>query len=102
MGIGIARYVGLSKADARTVRPYMPLATNHFLIELILKFKIQCSMFKVKNLKGQSSKFNVQTSMSANHKVQCSILNVQNQSPYMPMLAGTDLKHLLGNVYSHL
>ena len=84
-GIGIARYVGLSKADARTVRPYMPLATNHFLIELILKFKIQCSMFKVKNLQGQSSKF-----------------NVQNQSPYMPMLAGTDLKHLLGNVYSHL
>ena len=42
-------------------------------------------MFKVKNLKDQSSKF-----------------NVQNQSPYMPMLAGTDLKHLLGNVYSHL
>ena len=85
MGTGIARYVGLSKADARTVRPYMALATNHFLIELILKFKIQCSMFKVKNLKGQSSKF-----------------NVQSQSPYMPMLAGTDLKHLLGNVYSHL
>ena len=85
MDTGIARYVGLSKADARTVRPYMPLATNHFLIELILKFKIQCSMFKVKNLKGQSSKF-----------------NVQSQSPYMPMLAETDLKHLLGNVYSHL
>ena len=85
MGIGIARYVGLSKADARTVRPYMPLATNHFLIELILKFKIQCSMFKVKNLKGQSSKF-----------------NVQSQIPYMPILAGTDLKHLLGNIYGYL
>ena len=85
MGTGIARYVGLSKADARTVRPYMPLATNHFLIELILKFKIQCSMFKVKNLKGQSSKF-----------------NVQSQSPYMPILAETDLKHLLGNIYGYL
>ena len=77
--------VNRTGADARTVRPYMPLATNHFLIELILKFKIQCPMFKVKNLKGQSSKF-----------------KVQNQSPYMPMLAGTDLKHLLGNVYGHL
>ena len=42
-------------------------------------------MFKVKNLKGQSSKF-----------------NVQNQSPYMPMLGGTDLKHLLGNIYGYL
>ena len=42
-------------------------------------------MFKVKNLKGQSSKF-----------------NVQSQSPYMPILAGTDLKHLLGNVYGYL
>ena len=42
-------------------------------------------MFKVKNLKGQSSK-----------------IKVQNQSPYMPILAGTDLKHLLGNIYGYL
>ena len=30
------------------------------------------------------------------------MFDVQSQSPYMPMLAGTDLKHLLGNVYGHL
>ena len=71
MGIGIARYVGLSKADARTVRPYMPLACKSF--------------------------FN-----RTNPKVQNSMFNVQSQSPYMPILAGTDLKHLLGNVYGHL
>ena len=30
------------------------------------------------------------------------MFNVQNQSPYMPILAGTDLKHLLSNIYGYL
>ena len=35
-------------ADARAVRPYMPLVNKSFFIGLIIKVKVQNSKFKVK------------------------------------------------------
>ena len=75
----------MNGADARTVRPYMPLAcksSRHLANpkgqssmvkvqrQLIIKVKVQWSKFKVKSLKAQSSNF-----------------NVQSQSPYIPFSA---------------
>ena len=58
---------------ARTHEPCVPtclLSTIHFIIQQIIKVKVQNSKFKVQNLKVQSSKF-----------------KVQSQNPYMPIAA---------------
>ena len=87
-------------ADARAVRPYMPLACKSFFD--IANPKVQCSKFNVQGLpilkvkvqtsnfkvsQSKSSMFKVQTSKPANPKGQCSMVNVQSQSSYMPVMA---------------
>ena len=64
---------------AQTHEPCVPtqlLPANHFLIGLILKFKVHTSMFKAPKL--QSSNFKVQSSI---FKLQCSIFKVPPSFP---------------------
>ena len=64
-------------ADARAVRPYMPLVNNPFYHSA--NHKVQSSNFKIQSSKSQRSKFNVQTSKSKPLHACCGHSTIQFQ-----------------------
>ncbi|WP_276816868.1 hypothetical protein, partial [Segatella maculosa] len=61
--------------------PTCLLPANHFLIELILKFKVQNSKFKVQSQGSYMSLAYKLSGHSANPKVQNSMFKIQSQEP---------------------